>query len=83
MSWTAFILAALKALPEIIALAARLKAAADARTNQGIGYDRATLESLQAANAELAKADAAVEAARNRQRDHAGDAGLDDGFARD
>lgn len=47
-SWGAFLLAALKALPALIQLISALKVSADATTNQGIGYDQAVADTLQA-----------------------------------
>jgi hypothetical protein len=47
MTWSAFLLAALKALPALISLVAALKNAAEARTNQGLGYDQAVAATLK------------------------------------
>lgn len=51
--WGAFLLAALKALPALIQLAASIKATADAKTNQGIGYQQAVADSLKTASDHL------------------------------
>lgn len=47
-SWSAFLLAALKALPALISLASAIKLSVDAATNRGIGYDQAVADVLQA-----------------------------------
>lgn len=84
MSWTAFILAALKALPALIALISAIKTTADAKVNQGIGYDQAVQDGLESAAAQLRLADEAVEEAKQRQAKHPGDdEGRDIQFRRD
>lgn len=70
MTWTAFVLAALKALPAFVQLVASIKASADARANQDIGYERALRETLSAASEHLALA---RQAEAEADRDHAAD----------
>lgn len=82
MSWSAFMLAALKALPAVISLVARIKAAADARVNQGIGYDRAFAESMKQLESMLGEARSAEDAARVAHEAHADDGAFDDEFRR-
>lgn len=82
MSWPAFLLAALKALPAIISLVARIKAAADARVNQGIGYDRAFADSLKQFEAMLSDARSAEDAARVAHEAHDDDSAFDQDFRR-
>lgn len=84
MTWGAFLLAALKALPALISLISAIKASADAKANQGIGYDQAVADAVEASRAQLAAADEAVNAARDRQAAHPNsDAGRDTDFRRD
>jgi hypothetical protein len=47
MTWSAFLLAALKALPALISLISALRSDADARANQGLGYDQAVADTLK------------------------------------
>lgn len=84
MGWTAFLLAALKALPALISLISAIKASADAKRNQGIGYDQAVADGLTAATEQLRAADEAVNEARARQAAHPdSDEGRDTSFRRD
>lgn len=53
MTWTAFLLAALKALPALIQLLASIKVTAEAQVNQGIGYDQAVADTLKTASDRL------------------------------
>ena len=68
MTWTAFLLAALKALPALIQLISSIKVTADAKANQGIGYDQAVAATLKATSDRLAIAQQ-VEA--EAEQDHA------------
>lgn len=70
-------MAALKALPELIALIALFKRSADARVERGIGFDQAVKESLVKGTELLRLANAAEEQAR---RDHANNPTSDDAF---
>lgn len=54
--WLAFVLAALRALPALISLLAGVKISADAKANQGIGYDKAVKDSLETAAARVKQA---------------------------
>ena len=84
MTWTAFILAAVKALPALIALISAIKASADAKKNQGIGYDQAVQDGMEAVTKQLQIADEAVEEAKQRQAANPGsDDGRDIQFRRD
>ena len=80
MGTGAFILAALKALPELIALINAIMRAADQRTQRGIGYDQAVKDSLVEGARRVTAADEAEEAAR---KDHAAHPSDDDGFDRE
>jgi hypothetical protein len=44
MTWSAFLLAALEALPALISPISAIKTSADAATNRGLGYDQAVAE---------------------------------------
>lgn len=46
-TWLAFLLAALKALPAIISLISAVKRDAEAKRNQGIGFDLAVKAALE------------------------------------
>lgn len=84
MTWFTFLAAALKALPLVLQLIQQVKSAADAKANQGIGYDQALADGLKAASEQLAQADAAVAEARARQAaDPDSDEGRDISFRRD
>lgn len=84
MTWLAFLLAVLKALPAAIQLASAIKATADAKFNQGIGRDQAVAEGLALANAQLLQVDHAVDEAKKKQAAHPGsDDGRDTQFRRD
>jgi hypothetical protein len=66
MDWAAFLLAALKALPALISLVSALKNSADARVNQGLGYDQAVADTLKrGADMIAATHQAEAEAARD------------------
>lgn len=83
-SWWTFLAAALKALPLVLQLVQQVKSAADARANQGVGYDQAVADGLKAASEQLAQSDAAVADAKARQAAHPNsDAGRDTEFRRD
>lgn len=76
MTWE-FWLAVLKALPAFISLMSSIKATADAKTNQGIGYEQAVGEALAVA----AHDHAAANTARLQAADaHAKNPTTDDGF---
>jgi hypothetical protein len=68
MTWSAFVLAVLKALPALISLVSALKNDADAATNRGLGYDQAVADGLKRAADMLAIAHQVEDEA---QRDHA------------
>lgn len=68
MTWTAFLLAAIKALPALIELISTIKVSADAATNRGVGYDQAVADALKSSAARLALAQQ-VEA--EADKDHA------------
>lgn len=83
-SWWAFIVAAVKSLPLVIGLIQQVKSSADAKANQGIGYDNAVADGLRAATEQLAQADEAVAKAKTRQARHPdSDDGRDTDFRRD
>jgi hypothetical protein len=83
-SWWTFLVAALKALPLVLQLVQQIKSAADAKANQGIGYDQAVADGLKTASEQLAQADAAVAEAKARQAAHPdNDDGRDTDFRRD
>jgi hypothetical protein len=83
-SWGAFVLAALKALPALISLISAMKASADAKRNQGIGYDQAVADGFAQITKQLQAADEAVSEARARQAAHPdSDDGRDTSFRRD
>ena len=70
MTWSAFLLAALKALPALISLVAAIKTSADAATNRGLGYDQAVADTLKkgadmVATAHQVEQDTAAEHAAN------------------
>jgi hypothetical protein len=82
MTWSAFVLAALKALPALISLFAALKNDADAKANQGLGYDHAVAHTLKK-GADMIAAARQVEA--EAERDHAAksdDSAFDQQFQR-
>lgn len=84
MTWTAFVLAAIKALPALIQLIAAFKQSADAATNRGIGYEQAVADGFELATKQMQEADAAVAEAQARQRANPGsDDGRDTQFRRD
>lgn len=83
-TWWAFFVAAVKALPLVLGLIQQIKSAADAKANQGIGYDQAVADGLKAASEQLAMAQEAVNEAKARQDAHPGsDEGRDTDFRRD
>jgi len=83
-NWWTFLVAALKALPLVLQLIQQIKSAADAKANQGIGYDQAVADGLKTASEQLAQADAAVAEAKARQAAHPdSDDGRDIDFRRD
>ncbi len=80
----AFIAAALKALPLVLELIQQFKSSADAKVARGMGYDEAVADGLKLMSEQLAAADEAVNAARERQAQHPNsDEGRDIGFRRD
>lgn len=82
-AWTFFV-AAVKSLPLILQLIEQIKSTADAKANQGIGYDQAVADGFQLATKQLQEAAAAVEEARAKQAAHPGsDDGRDTDFRRD
>ncbi len=83
MSTLTFILALLKAAPELIALVARFKASSDAKAARGEGYDAAVADGLKLMTKQLAEIDDAVEDARAKQASAPGDDGRDTQFRRD
>lgn len=66
--WTAFLLAALKALPALISLVSAIKGSADAAANQGIGYEKAVKDSLETATSRITQA---REIEQEAAKDHA------------
>ncbi len=84
VSWWTFVAAALRSLPLILQLFQQVKSAADAKANRGIGYDQAVAEGFKLASEQLAAADEAVNAARDKQAKHPNsDDGRDTDFRRD
>lgn len=82
MTWAAFLLAALKALPALIQLIASIKVSADAATNRGVGYDQAVADVLKATTDRLA---IAQEVEAEAAKDHAAkqdDSAFDQDFKR-
>ncbi len=77
MTWTAFLLAALKALPAIVALISQIKASSDAAVQRGIGSDLAVKAGLEQAAAGLAMAE---EEQRKADLDHQAHPNDDSGF---
>lgn len=83
-TWWTFFVAAIKSLPLIIGLIQQIKSTADARANQGIGYDQAVADGLRHASEQLQQAAEAVQQARERQAAHPdSDDGRDTDFRRD
>lgn len=83
-SWWTFVAAAIKSLPLVLQLISQFKSAADAKANQGIGYDQAVADGLKIVSEQLAAADEAVNAAREKQAAHPNsDDGRDTEFRRD
>lgn len=82
MGTGAFLLAAFKVLPEVLALINALMARADAKKQQGIGYDQAVKEALQEGAENLKKGDAAELAARKEHATKPGDDAFDPEFMR-
>lgn len=68
MSWTAFLLAAIKSLPALIQLISTIKVSADAATNRGVGYDQAVADTLKSSASRLALAQ---QAEAEADKDHA------------
>ncbi|MGM4906242.1 hypothetical protein AB8B21_05800 [Tardiphaga sp. 866_E4_N2_1] len=83
MTVLTFILALLKAAPELIALVSRLKASADAKAAQGVGYDQAVADGVKMMVKQLAEINESVEQARAKQAATPGDDGRDTQFRRD
>ena len=81
-SWTAFILAALKSLPALISLFAGIKGSADAKANQGIGYDKAVKDSLETEGARIATAREVEREAEKEHEAKADDSAFDQDFKR-
>lgn len=83
-TWWTFFVAAVKSLPLVLGLIQQIKSAADAKANQGIGYDQAVADGLALASKQLQEADAAVAEAKSRQAAHPdSDDGRDTEFRRD
>jgi hypothetical protein len=83
-TWWTFFVAAVKSLPLVLGLIQQIKSAADAKANQGIGYDQAVSDGLKTATEQLAQADAAVAGAKAKQAAHPdSDDGRDTEFRRD
>lgn len=80
--WLAFVLAALKALPALISLFAGIKISADAKANQGIGYDKAVKDSLETASARIATAREVEREAEKEHEAKADDSAFDQDFKR-
>lgn len=83
MTTLTFILALLRAAPELIALVSRFKASADSNAARGEGYDAAVADGLKIMTKQLVEIDEAVEAARAKQAAKPGDDGRDTQFRRD
>lgn len=83
-TWWTFFVAAVKSLPQVLGLIQQIKSAADAKANQGIGYDQAVADGLKHASEQLQQAAEAVQQARDRQAAHPdSDDGRDTEFRRD
>jgi hypothetical protein len=83
-TWWTFFVAAVKSLPLVLGLIQQIKSSADAKANQGIGYDQAVADGLKTASEQLAQADAAVAEAKAKQAAHPdSDEGRDTEFRRD
>jgi hypothetical protein len=82
MTWTAFLLAALKALPALIQLISALKVTADAKTNQGIGYDQAVADTLKATTDRLTIAQQVEAEAEHDHATKSDDTAFDSEFKR-
>lgn len=83
-TWWTFFVAAVKSLPLVLGLIQQIKSAADAKANQGIGYEQAVADGLKTASEQLAMAQEAVNDARQRQDAHPNsDDGRDTDFRRD
>lgn len=83
-TWWTFFVAAVKSLPLVLGLIQQIKSAADAKANQGIGYDQAVADGLKSASEQLRQAGEAVQEARDKQAAHPGsDDGRDTEFRRD
>ena len=82
VTWIAFLLAALKALPALIQLIASIKVSADAATNRGVGYDQAVADVLKSTTDRLA---IAQQVEGDAAKDHAAvqdDSAFDQDFRR-
>ena len=82
MTWGAFLLAALKALPALIQLIASIKVSADAATNRGAGYDQAVAGILKSTAARLALAQQVEDEADKDHAAKANDSAFDQDFKR-
>lgn len=82
MTWSAFILAVLKALPALISLAASIKNSADAAANRSIGYDKAVADSLKLASDRIALAHEVEQEAAKEHATKADDSAFDQDFKR-
>lgn len=74
--------AAIKALPEIIALIAAIQRSMEGAAQRGIGRDQAFKDMLVTATANLAKGNEAENAARADHAKHADDTAFDQDFFR-
>lgn len=82
VSWWTFVLAALKALPALISLISAIKGDADAAHNQGIGYDKAVKDSLEAGAARVTQARQIEQEAEKEHATKADDSAFDQEFKR-
>jgi hypothetical protein len=82
ISWSAFLLAALKALPALISVFVSIKQDADAAHNQGIGYDKAVKDALEAKSARVAEARQVEVDAEKEHATKADDTAFDQDFRR-
>lgn len=82
MTWTAFVLAALKALPALIQLIASIKVSADAAINRGVGYDQAVSDVLKSTADRIALAQQVEEQADKDHAEKSDDTAFDPDFKR-
>ena len=82
MTWAAFLLAALKALPALIQLISSIKVSADASTNRGVGYDQAVSDVLKSASERISLAQQVEAEAEKDHSEKADDTAFDPDFKR-